>query len=44
MLGELKYICAHQDPETPQELRQNCVWVSHEEGAGVLGAADLGMA
>ena len=23
--------CAHQDPETPQRLRQNCVWVSPEE-------------
>ena len=21
----------HQDPETPQRLRQNCVWVSPEE-------------
>ena len=20
--------CVHQDPETPQRLRQNCVWVS----------------
>ena len=24
-------LCAHQDPETPQRLRQNCVWVSPEE-------------
>ena len=24
--------CAHQDPETPQRLRQNCFWVSPEEG------------
>ena len=23
--------CAHQDPETPQRLIQNCVWVSPEE-------------
>ena len=23
--------CAQQDPETPQRLRQNCVWVSPEE-------------
>ena len=23
--------CVHQDPETPQRLRQNCVWVSPEE-------------
>ena len=23
--------CAHQDPETPQRLRQNCVWVSPVE-------------
>ena len=23
--------CVHQDAETPQRLRQNCVWVSHEE-------------
>ena len=23
--------CAHQDPETPQKLRQNYVWVSPEE-------------
>ena len=23
--------CAHQDPETPQRLRQNYIWVSHEE-------------
>ena len=22
--------CVHQDPETPQRLRQNCVWVSPE--------------
>ena len=38
--------CAHQDPETPQRLRQNCVWVSPEEvwvssgllwGQGFLG-------
>ena len=20
--------CMHQDPETPQKLKQNCVWVS----------------
>ena len=23
--------CVHKDPETPQRLRQNCVWVSPEE-------------
>ena len=23
--------CVHQDPESPQRLRQNCVWVSPEE-------------
>jgi len=23
--------CVHQDPKTPQRLRQNCVWVSPEE-------------
>ena len=23
--------CVHQDPETPQRLRQNYVWVSFEE-------------
>ena len=23
--------CAHQDPETPQRLRQDCVWVSPAE-------------
>ena len=23
--------CVHQDPETPQRLRQNCVWVSPAE-------------
>ena len=23
--------CEHQDPETPQRLRQNCVWVSPAE-------------
>ena len=23
--------CVHQDPETPQRLRQNCVWVSPVE-------------
>ena len=23
--------CVHQDPETPQRLSQNCVWVSPEE-------------
>ena len=23
--------CVHQDPETPQKLRQNCVWVSPED-------------
>ena len=23
--------CVHQDPETPQRLRQNCVWVSSVE-------------
>ena len=23
--------CVHQDTETPQRLRQNCVWVSPEE-------------
>ena len=23
--------CVHQDPETPQRLRQDCVWVSPEE-------------
>ena len=44
MLRGLKYTYVHQDPETPQELRQNCAWVSPEEGAGALGAADLGMA
>ena len=27
MLRGLK-LCVHQDPETPQRLRQNCVWVS----------------
>ena len=45
--------CAHQDPETPQRLSQNCVWVSPAkvqvssgllQGEGALGAADLGMA
>ena len=42
--------CVHKDPETPQKLRQNCVWVSpggtgqqwSVAGAGALGAADLG--
>ena len=23
--------CVHQDPETPQRLKQNCVWVSPAE-------------
>ena len=23
--------CAYQNPDTPQRLRQNCVWVSPEE-------------
>ena len=23
--------CVHQDPDTPQRLRQNCIWVSPEE-------------
>ena len=23
--------CVHQDPETPQRPRQNCVWMSPEE-------------
>ena len=44
--------CAHQDPETPQRLRQNCVWESPVEvqdsngpsGTGTLGVAELGMA
>ena len=44
--------CVHQDPETPQRLRQNWVsvcpvevWVSSgPAGAGALGAADSGMA
>ena len=37
--------CAHQDPETPQRLRQNCVGVSPEEVrvSRGLDAADLGM-
>ena len=44
--------CVHQDPETPQRLRQNWVSVCPVEvrvssgpaGAGALGAADSGMA
>ena len=44
--------CVHQNPETPQRLRQNCLsvccgglgdeWTA--AGAWVLGASDLGMA
>ena len=42
----------HQDPETPQRLRQNCVWMSSVElrdssklpqGCGRLGSSGLGM-
>ena len=49
----LKQTLTHQDPETPQRLRQNCVWVSpaevQEVSSGLpqgraLGAADLGVA
>ena len=44
--------CVHQDPETPQRLRQNCLSIScggmdqqwTAAGAGALGAADLVMA
>ena len=43
--------CVHQDPETLQRLRQNCLSVSCEgmgqqwpaAGARTLGAVDLGM-
>ena len=43
--------CGHQDPETPQRLRQNCLSVScggmgqqwTATGAGALGVVDLGM-
>ena len=27
----------HQDPETPQRLRQNCVWMSPEQGHVISG-------
>ena len=36
--------CVHHDPETPQRLRQNCVWVSPEEmwvGSGLLRGLGL---
>ena len=39
--------CVHQDPKTPQKLSQSCGGTGQQwpaAGAGVLGAADLGMA
>ena len=36
--------CAYQDPEIPQRLRQNCVWVSPEEAqvsSGLLQGQEL---
>ena len=32
---DLNSPCAHQDPETPQRLRQNCIWASPVYGSTV---------